>query len=104
MEFQQLVLPNGYQMKSTFWMDFTIADRFGLAAVQDTYNRAFKEWHTNVIYVTELAVVLNYKIWQHYETNEPLAELYDRLWREVDEWCCTNLNEEDYQHYWRVTD
>ena len=36
-----------YQPKTTFWMDFSIADKFGIAAIKDTYNRAFKGWKTN---------------------------------------------------------
>lgn len=35
---------NGYEFKTTFWIDFTIADQFGLEAVKDTYERAFNEW------------------------------------------------------------
>jgi hypothetical protein len=30
-----------------------------------------------------LTLVLNHKIWQHYESNRELAALYDRLWRAV---------------------
>ncbi len=44
----------GYQPKTTFWMDFSIADRFGIEAIIDTYERAFVEWHPNHIYLTEL--------------------------------------------------
>ena len=36
---------NGNEVKkTTFWEDFSIAERFGLSAIQDTFNRAFKEW------------------------------------------------------------
>ena len=38
------MIVNGYEMQTTFWQDFSIADRFGIDAVKDTYNRAFKEW------------------------------------------------------------
>ena len=37
----------GYQPKTTFWMDFSIADRFGIEAIIDTYERDFKEWQAN---------------------------------------------------------
>ena len=56
----------GYETKTTFYDDFTIADRFGINAVKDTFKRAFEEWKTNVEYVTELVMVLNHKIWHHY--------------------------------------
>lgn len=31
---------NGYETITTFWDDFSIADRFGIAAIKDTYKRA----------------------------------------------------------------
>jgi len=31
-----------YEFKTTFWMDFTIADAFGLDAVRDTFKRSFR--------------------------------------------------------------
>lgn len=94
----------GYEPKTTFWMDFSIADQFGLEAVQDTFNRAFKGWKNNYVYLTEFVLVLNHKIWQHYETNEPLARLYDKLWRKADEWACKHLKGEEAEYYYRVLD
>ena len=32
-----------YECQTTFWQDFTIADKFGLEAVKDTYRRAKEE-------------------------------------------------------------
>ena len=55
MTFREFMLENGYELQTTFWNDFSIADRFGLSAVQDTFNRAFKEWKENYKYLTELA-------------------------------------------------
>ena len=69
----------GYETFTTFYDDFTIADRFGLSAIQDTYNRAFSEWKSSYKYLTELVLVLNWKIWEHYDKrNEDYARLYDR--------------------------
>ena len=81
----------GYEPITTFWDDFSIADVFGASAVKDTYKRAFNEWKTNYKYLTELVMVLNHKIWQHYQKNETLATLKDKLWRAADEWACDNL-------------
>ena len=52
-----------YEMKTTFWSDFSIADAFGAGAVTDTYDRAFAEWKADPVYLTELAMTLNHKIW-----------------------------------------
>ena len=95
---------NGYETKTTFWEDFSIADVFGANAVKDTYNRAFKGWKDNYIYLTELVMVLNWKIWQHYEKNEPLARVYNELWEQADEYACENLKDEEAEYFFRVTD
>lgn len=42
----------GYKPKTTFYTDFSIADNYGVAAIKDTYKRAFDEWHNDTEYVT----------------------------------------------------
>ena len=44
MTFREFMKENGNEVKTTFWEDFSIAERFGLSAIQDTFNRSFKEW------------------------------------------------------------
>lgn len=102
--FKEFMAENGYQVQTTFWDDFSIADRFGVAAIKDTYKRAFNEWKNNVVYVTELVMVLNHKIWQHYERNEEYGRLYNELWQECDTWCCDNLKGADAEYYFSTTD
>lgn len=94
-----------YETKTTFWDDFTIADHFGKDAILDTKHRAFEEWKTNTEYVTELAMVLNWKCWQHYEQgNEDYAQLYSDLYYEVNDWCYENLKGDDLTYYFNTTD
>ena len=95
---------NGYEPKTTFWEDFSIADGFGNAAIQDTFNRAFGEWKDNYIYLTELVLVLNHKIWQWYEKNKKRAELYNSLWREADAYACETLKGEELSYFYDWTD
>lgn len=33
----------GYECQTTFWEDFSIAERFGVEAIRDTYKRARTE-------------------------------------------------------------
>jgi hypothetical protein len=40
---ENLLEQSGYQMKTTFWQDFSIAEKFGLEAIRDTFKRAFDE-------------------------------------------------------------
>lgn len=95
---------SGYEPKTTFWSDFSIADKFGLSAVQDTFNRAFDEWKDNYIYLTELVLVLNWKMWQHYEHNEQLARLYESLWGQADEYAFQNLKDNELEYFIQTTD
>lgn len=95
----------GREPQTTFWEDFSIADKFGLDAVLDTYHRAFTEWKTDVEYLGELSLVLNWKIWQHHEAGQmALARLYDSLWRQADNWANENLAGEDAHRYFELTD
>lgn len=83
MTFREFMQEVGYDLMTTFWEDFSTADKYGIAGVKDTYKRAFSEWKDDYKFFTELTLVLNHKIWQHYESNRELAALYDRLWREA---------------------
>lgn len=94
----------GYEPRTTFWLDFSIADNFGTSAVKDTFKRAFSDWKSNHIYLTELVMVLNHKIWQHYERNEPLARVYNALWEQADQWALDNLKDEELEYYVRTLD
>lgn len=94
----------GYTPQTTFWMDFSIADRFGVSAIKDTFERAFNEWKNNHIYLTELVMVLNHKIWQHNENNAVLAELYNNLWEQADGYATTYLEGEELSYFYRITD
>lgn len=95
---------NGYETITTFWQDFTIAENFGEAAIRDTYKRAFNEWKRNYKYLTELVLILNWKIWQHYETNEPIARIYNELWEKADAYACENLKGEEAKYFFDTTD
>ena len=93
-----------YDFKTTFWSDFSIAEKFGESAIRDTYKRAFWEWKNNAEYVTELVLVLNWKIWALYKTNEPIARVYNELWAKTNDWCFDNLKGEDLDYFISTTD
>lgn len=94
----------GYTPITTFYEDFSIADQFGVMAIRDTYCRAFNQWQNNIEYMTELVMVLNWKIAEHYREHNVYCELYDALWRKADEWVVDHFEGEDLQYYFRTTD
>lgn len=96
---------NGYETMTSFWSDFSIAEKFGISAIKDTFNRAFNEWKDNYKYLTELVMILNWKIWEHHEkNNRAYAELYNALWEAADAYACENLNGDEATYFFRVTD
>lgn len=96
----------GYEPKTTFWDDFSIADMINAPeSVLDTFKRAFRDWHNDVRYMAELALVLNHKGWYHYDNGrEILSKVYFALWEKLDIWCKDNFTDEAAKYYFDVTD
>lgn len=94
----------GYEVFTTFWDDFSIADSFGILAIKDTYKRAFEEWKWDYKYLTELVMVLNRKIWYWYKKDERIAKCYNDLWRECDEYAYDNLKGEELDYFIKTLD
>lgn len=96
---------NGYVPKTTFWNDFETVEPFGEGAIHSLCRAAMREWAHDKIYLTELSLVLNHRLWMHYERgNETLARIYDELWRNAHAYAVENLNGDDLRYYLEVTD
>ena len=94
----------GYHPISTFYEDFSIADRFGVPSIRDTFNRAFENWKTDYKMLTELVMVLNWKIFRWYKSNDKLAMVYNELWEKADKYATENLKGEELSYFYRTTD
>lgn len=94
---------NGYKTFTTFYGDLTIAEHYGPDAIRETYARVVQDWFDNYKYFTEFVLCLNHKIWELYETNEPLAAVYNELWQKADALTC-QWEGEAAEYYFRVTD
>lgn len=95
----------GYKQITTFWSDFTIAETFGVKAIKDTFNTAFKEWKSNYKYLTELVMVLNWKLWLWHDIgNTELTLLYQSLWEKADGYACEHLKGDELSYFFRTTD
>lgn len=101
---------------NTFWFDFSVADAYRLADIEDTYNRSFKAFKNDIAYITALSLVLNHKGWQHYrEGDEEKAKLYFKLYEKLDAYVLDgkekggdyeykNYNKEEVNYYVRALD
>ena len=98
-----LKLP-GEEIETTFWNDFSIADKFGAEAIRDTFNRAFESWKRDYRYLTNLVVTLNTKSWDYSETNEEYCELYAELYEKANGYALDNLKGKEIDYFFRITD
>ena len=99
----------GYNPITTFWDDFTIAERFNVKAIEETARKAFNEWKDNYKYLTELIMVINHKCWEHYHNgNNKLSDFYSNLYYEYDEkaidYLEKNYGEEEQLYFFRMLD
>ena len=94
----------GYKPITTFYEDFSIADLFGMAAIKDTYNRVFAEWKSDYKYLTELVMVLNWKVWEHYTVNDDYAKFYNELYLTTNDYAYDNLKGDELTYFYRTTD
>lgn len=94
----------GYKPITTFYTDFSIADKFGIEGIKDTYTRAFNEWKSDYKYLTELVMVLNWKIWEWYKKNDKIAQVYNDLWEKTEDYAYENLEGEELSYFTRTID
>lgn len=93
-----------YEPKTTFFSDLSIAECFGVKAIIQTYNKAIRDWGNNIVYITEFTMCLNHKIWQLHEVDEPIAKLYDELWRKACDYVVNHFKGKDLVYFYKVTD
>ena len=93
----------GYKPITTFWEDFSIAEKFGIDAIKNTYNKVFNEFKDNYKYLTELCMVLNRKLWSYYETNQIYGNIYYDLYEKTNSYALDNLKDEEFSYYYDVT-
>lgn len=96
----------GYVAKTTFWLDFSIAERFGEKAIRRTFDGFMTSFGDNYEFMTELALTTNHKLNLHFKSNKELAKIYEKLWVEVDNYVFEHFkdNEKALSYYLHTTD
>lgn len=92
----------GYEPKTTFYTDFSIADHYGIWAIEDTYKRCMTAWKDDVTFLTELVMVLNWKMWRW--SGHPYCDVYQKLWEKADEYAMKHLKGDDLMYYFETVD
>ena len=93
-----------YKFETTFWEEFSISDQYGSDGVIEHYNQVFEQWKDNLKYLTELVLVLNWKIFQWYQVDDDLGLTYDQLWKMTDSYAMENLKGDDLHYYLHTLD
>jgi len=96
----------GYRPFTTFFMDLSIADNYGKAAILETYDRVVKEWGHNVKYFTEFALMLSMKAVFYYDVrkNMELNGLYADLYDKARDFAYENFDENGRRYFYEHTD
>lgn len=93
-----------YGFYTTFYTDFHIAEVLGgLPAVKDTFNRAWKEWKDDILYVTEMYVVICWRM-DNPKIDDETRKYYYKKKCEMDDYIFKHYKDEELQYFIRFTD
>lgn len=96
----------GQKPLTTYFTDFSFAEiANNVQVVKDTYDILFNDALTKGYkHLTELVMVLCYKVWEHYQKNEELYKIYDELYRQTNSYAWSNLKDEELSYFFSITD
>ena len=78
----------GYVQRTTFWDDFTSADKKGVGEIEDIFRQAFESRRNDVVFLTELTLVTNWKRLQMERNRRSLeSSAYCLCWEKVFDYC-----------------
>ena len=91
----------GYKPRANFYLEFSMAEPFGISAIANTYNRIFAKSKDSVGYITELSMAVNWKVYEHCDKNVSYAKFYQSIWEQVDNYCNQSLKGINLEYYQR---
>ena len=95
----------GYSVKTSFWVDFCLADKFGKEEIKRTFDCWCNLYKTHCTSLTELVLVLNWRSFKYCEIgNKELGELYSNLWRIASKYAIDFLKNEELSYFIEVMD
>lgn len=105
MTFAEFQMQNyGYEVITKFWDDFSTAEKNGLEAIQDAFDKVFK-WKDNFKCLAELVLVLNHKRWMHSRMGSAeLSKIYFTLWHQANDYALDNLKGLELSRYLDIMD
>lgn len=77
-----------------------MTDLFSVMAIKDTYKNSMQYAKTNYKYLTELSLVLNYRLWMHDRNgSKVIAKVYDEIWHKCHNYVINNMKGEEFRFY-----
>ncbi len=112
--FKEQMSELGHETHTMLWNDFTIADYHGTKAITDTYNKVLKasrnydaekkKFHYNEKLITEMYMVLNWKVNTFYQKYDMLAQYYYELQEKLYEFVTKHFTKEQLSYFYETTD
>lgn len=93
-----------FRLESTFWEEFSISESYGVEGIKEHYEVVFNQWKDNTKFLTELVLVLNWKISTWYGVDDNIGLTYDSLWKMTDDYAVDHLKGEDLHYYLSTLD
>ena len=93
-----------FKFESSFWEEFSIAENYGSDGIREHYKVVFDQWKGNLKYLTELVLVLNWKISTWFGVDDTIGKTYDELLRDADGYALNTLKGEDLHNYLSTLD
>ena len=111
MELKTYDFTNPAERKTTFLEEFFIANAFGANAIECAFDRAFEECERNIVYIAELACVVNYWCWKCWEQNdrkyEERSSLYQKYFYQLKDYVYADdspFTEEEQSYFFDMID
>lgn len=96
-----------YRRKTMFYSDLSIAEWYGVESVKETFNRILHEWISNIEYITEFVMCLNWKCWEHHNKGKTeLSLLYHDLYYDAQDKVLDYYKNDNksLQYYYEILD
>ena len=94
----------GYKPLTSYYFDFSIAEAYGIEAMEETLDNAIKFWKDDYKVLTELVMVLNWKMFEHNKGSEQMLDFYYKNYIMLSNYCENNFTKKQLQYYYKTTD
>lgn len=93
-----------FKFETTFWEEFCIAENYGSDGIREHYKVVFDQWKNNLKFLTELVLVLNWKVSTWFGVDDTIGKTYDELFRKTDSFAIDTLKGDDLHYYLSTLD